>query len=240
MLKRMKAVMALLFLLVSVDTYGQITVDTTDPIVVVKEKTATISRSLSIYNAYEQSRGKCNIIVYEPNSGDYGVDPDTLYLNFSNELTHVKVMLDAALKLKKSYNFYRFACSMAPYRDVAAKLADVYAASPQWNEYLKKTPNLKVADTLFDGNELVEIRYDRLLAASVLDKSDFAKVLDDFFRPYGYKMSGTDFPSEHQQTLSRNELRSVGKPETLIVPVPTNYFILTKIGGAQAPKPVKK
>ena len=86
-----------------------------------------------------------------------------------------------------------------------------------------------VADTLSDGNELVELRYDHVLAAQILDKSDFVRPLNDFFRPYGYKVAANGFPVDHQQTLSRNELRSLGKPETLIIPIPNGSFTLTKL-----------
>ena len=86
-----------------------------------------------------------------------------------------------------------------------------------------------VADTLSDGNELVELRYDHVLAGQILDKSDFVRPLNDFFRAYGYKVSANGFPVDHQQTLSRNELRSLGKPETLIVPIPDGSFTLTKL-----------
>ena len=217
--------------------YAQVTVDTTSGNVIVKEKTGKITKSLSIYTMFAEHCGKCSDIVYDPNSGDYGAEPDTLYLNFANELIHIRTMLDTALIYRRKYDFYRFACNLAPYRDLGSKLADIFSNSAEWNDYLKKAGNLLVADTLFDGNELVELRYDPVLAAQVLDKSDFVQTLNDFFKPYGYKVTANGFPADHQQTLSRNELRSLGKPESLIVPIPNGGFALMKLTGEKrAPK----
>ena len=194
-----RELLLLILLAITPRILAQVTVDTSSGVVVVKERTPTVHKGLSIYNAYEPGRGKCHLIEYEPNSGDYGVDPDTLYLDLGNELVHVKTMLDAALKYKKSYNFYRFAINLAPYRDVAARLADIFATSPEWNAYLKKAGNLQVADTLPDGNELVEVKYDRVLAASVLDRSNFVQVLNDFFNRMVIKFR----PMDPRQTTRR-------------------------------------
>ncbi len=235
----MKKLLVLIGLLACYTGHAQMSVDTSSGNVIVKEKAGAAVKSLSIYTTLVAGCGKCIHMVYDPNSGDYGAEPDTLYLDFAKELTHVKTMLDAALAYKKKYSFYRFAINLSPYRDIAMKLADIYAASPEWNAYLKKAGSLLVADTLFDGNELVEVRYDPVLAAQVLDKSDFLQPLNDFYRPYGYKVAANGFPAEHQQTLSRNELRSLGKPETLIVPIPNGDFTLTKLSATKA-EPAKK
>ena len=220
--------------------YAQISVDTTRGNVIVKEKAGKIVKSVNIYTTFAAGQGKCSHIEYDPNSGDYGAEPDTFYLNFASELTHLKTMLDSALTHKKKYDFCRFACNLAPYRDLAAKLVEVYSNSAEWNDYLTKATNILVTDTLFDGNELEEIRYDPVLAAQILDKSDFLRLLNDFFRPYGYKVGANGFPSDHQPLVSRDELRSLGKPETLVIPVPNGDFTLTKLAAPQSPGPKKK
>ena len=167
-------------------------------------------------------------MVFEPDHGDYGDDPDTLILNFEAELKYAKGMLDVALKYKH-YNFYRFACDISPYRDLIGKLVDIYAGSKEWNDYLQKAGNLQISTTLYDGNEVKEIAFDKKIAENILAKSDFTKMLNDFFQPYGYKVTANGFPEDHQQIVSRAELRSLGKPESLFIPVPNSYFTLTKI-----------
>ena len=128
----MKKGLALLFLLSPYWSFAQISIDTAKGNVIIKEKTPTVYKSLSIYRTFVPYRGMCSTVVYDPNSGDYGDDPDSLYLNFSVEQVHVKNMLAVALKYKK-YDFYRFAFDIAPYRDLVSKLVDIYASSPQWN-----------------------------------------------------------------------------------------------------------
>jgi hypothetical protein len=236
----MKKLLVLICLLVCRAGHAQVTLDTTSGNVIVKEKAGKTVKSLSIYATFVAGKGKCNYIEYDPNSADYGAEPDTLYLDFANELTQVKAMLDAALNYKKKYDFYRFAVNLAPYHDLGSKLAEIFSASPEWNDYIKKAGNMLVADTLFDGNELVELKYDRVLAGQILDKSDFVQPLNDFFKPYGYRVSANGFPVEHQQLLSHNELRSLGKPETLIIPIPNSYFTLTKIAGPNTTAPKNK
>jgi len=218
----------LFFLICYFNCYAQISVDTSGGNVIVTEKTKTVTKALSIYRTFVPHWGKCNLIVYEPNCGDYGDDPDTLYMNLSTELLHAKEMLDVALKYKK-YNFYRFAFDINPYRDLIAKLVDIYANSKEWNDYLQKAGDLKRSTTLYDGNEITETGYNKTIAESVLAKSDFTQILNDFFKPYGYKVTANGFPDDHQEIVSRNELRSLGKTETLFVPIPNSYFTLSKI-----------
>ena len=224
----MRKVFFLFFLLVSFSSYAQISVDTSGGNVIVLEKTKTVTKALSIYRMFIPHRGKCNLILYEPDCDDYGDDPDTLVLNLGAELQHAKTMLDAALKYKH-FNFYRFAFDISPYRDLIGKLVDIYAGSKEWNDYLQKAGNLQLSTTLYDGNEFTEIGYDKTIANNVLAKSDFTKMLNDFFLPYGYKVTANGFPDDHQDIVSRSELRSLGKPESLFVPIPNSYFTLTKI-----------
>ena len=224
----MKNVCFLFFLFISCSCYGQITVDTSGGNVIVKEKTNTVTKSLSIYKSFVPHRGKCNLMVYDHNSGDYGDEPDTLYLSLATELPHVKTMLDAAMKYKR-YNFYRFAFDIAPYKELMSKLVDIYGNSKEWNDYLQKAGNLQLSTTLYDGNEVSEIAYDKTVAGNILVKSDFVQALNDFFKPYGYKVAANGFPDDHKQIVSRSELRSLGKPESLFIPIPNSYFTLTKI-----------
>lgn len=227
-MQAMKKLLPLFFLILSFNCYAQISVDTSGGNVIVLEKTKTVTKALSIYRMFIPHRGKCNLMVYEPDCDDYGDDPDTLILNLSIELQHAKSMLDAALKYKR-YNFYRFAFDISPYRDLIGKLVDIYTNSKEWNDYLQKAGNLQLSNRLYDGNEITEIGYDKTVAANVLAKSDFTKTLNDFFLPYGYKVTANGFPDDHQQIVSRAELRSLGKPQTLFIPIPNSYFNLTKI-----------
>lgn len=224
----MRSVFFLFFLLISCTGYAQISVDTSGGNVIVTEKTKTVTKALSIYRMFVPHRGKCNLMVYEPDCDDYGDDPDTLILNLGAELQHAKSMLDVALKYKR-YNFYRFAFDITPYRDLVGKLVDIYANSKEWNDYLQKAGNLQLSSTLYDGYEVTETGYDKNIAGGILAKSNFTQMLDDFFRPYGYKVSANGFPDDHQQIVSRAELKSLGKPETLFIPIPNSYFTLTKI-----------
>ena len=224
----MKRLLFLFLLFLSFSSYAQVSVDTSGGNVIVKEKASSVGRSLSIFKTFIPFKGWCHHIVYDPNIGEYGDDPDSLFLNLNTELQHVKSMLDLVIKYKK-YNFYRFAFNVAPYRDLMNKLVDIYSNSPEWNAYLNKAGSLEVVDTLYDGNQVSEVGYDRAVAASILDKSDFVKVFNDFFLPYGYRVGSSGFPADHQRVLSQNELRSLGKPETLFIPIPNSYFNLTKI-----------
>jgi len=224
----MKKLLVLLFLFISYNGYSQITVDTSGKNVVVRQITPTAKKSISIYRTPDEHEGWRHHIVYEPNYAVYGYDPDTLFLNFSIEEQYIKAMLDEALKWKK-YNFYRFAFNVAPYHDLVSKLADIYAASPEWNEYLKNAGSLQVTDTLWDGNQVNEIRYDAALAAKVLDNSDFLQQLNTFFMRYGYKLTANGFPNDRQPIVSKNELKTLGKPETLLVPIPNGFFNMVRI-----------
>ena len=173
-------------------------------------------------------RGKSNFIVYEPDYYNYGDDPDTLVYNLNIELQYAKELLDVAMKYKR-YNFYCFALDITPYRDLIGKLVDIYQRSKEWNDYLQKAASLRVSSTLYDGNEVSEIKYDKSIADAILAKSDFTKMLNDFFRPYGYYVTANGFPDDHQQIVSSAELRSLGKPQSLFIPIPNNYFTMTRI-----------
>jgi len=224
----MKKVFLLVFLILSFKGYAQISVDTTEGNITVTQKTKSVARSLSIYRMYISGRGSSNLMVYEPDSYNYGDDPDTLVYNLITELQHAKELLDVALKYRH-YKFYRFALDINPYRDLIGKLVDIYAGSKEWNDYLQKAGNLQMSSTLFDGNQVTEIKYDKTIADNILAKSDFTKMLNDFFQPYGYKITANGFPEDHQQIVSRAELRSLGKAESLFIPIPNNYFTMTKI-----------
>ena len=224
----MRSVLFLLFLLCSFTGYGQVSVDTSGGNVIVKEKLPTVTKALSIYHMFVPHRGKVNLMMYEPNADDYGDEPDTLYMSMAAELQHVKLMLDAAMKYKH-FSFYRFAFNISSCRDFIGRLADVFAASKEWNDYLHKADDLQLSTTLYDGNEVTEASYNKTIAGNVLAKSDMMKELDDFFRPYGYKVTANGFPDDHQPIVSRAELHSLGKPEALFVPIPNSYFTLTKI-----------
>ena len=226
--RAMKKVLLLIFLNLSFKGYAQVSVDTTDGNVIITQKAKPATKSLSIYRMYIPGRGTSNLMVYEPDSYNYGDDPDTLVFNLATELLHTKELLDVALKYKH-FNFYRFAFDINPYRDLIGKLVDIYAGSKEWNDYLQKAGNLQMSSTLFDGNQVTEIKYDKAIADNILAKSDFAKMLNDFFQPYGYKLTVNGFPDDHQQIVSRAELRSLGKPESLFIPIPNNYFTMTKI-----------
>ena len=224
----MRKIGILVFLLLSYKGYAQMSVDTSDGNVIVYEKNKTVTRALSIYKSFVPHYGKCNLMVFEPDCDNYGDDPDTLVLNLDAELKHAKSMLDLAMKYKR-YNLYRFAFDISPYRDLIGKLVDIYSDSKEWNDYLEKAGNLQLSSTLYDGNEVKEIGFDKAIAEKILAKSDFTKLLNDFFRPYGYKVTANGFPDDHQQIVSRAELRSLGKPESLFIPIPNSYFTLTKI-----------
>ena len=224
----MKNVLFLIFLILSFKGDAQISVDTTDGNVIITQKTKTGTKTLNIYRMYVVGMGNSNFMVYEPDSYNYGDDPDTLVYNLAAELQHTKELLDIALKYKH-YNFYRFALDINPYRDLIGKLVSIYADSKEWNDYLQKAGNLQMSTTLFDGNQVTEIKYDKAIAEKILAKSDFTKMLNDFFQPYGYKIIANGFPDDHQQIVSRAGLRSLGKPESLFIPIPNNYFTMTKI-----------
>ena len=222
----MKNLLVLLLMLLSTAGYAQTTVDTSGGNVVVKQVAA--KKSISIFRTQDEHNIWHHHVEYEPNYTVYGDDPDTLFLNFSIEAPHIQAMLDEALKWKK-YNFSRFAFNVAPYHDLISRLVDIYASSPQWNEYLRKMGNLQVADTLWDGNVISEIRYNTALAETVLNGSDFLQPLNAFFQRYGYKLTPNGFPEDRQPIVTRSELKSLGKPETLIVPIPKGYFNMERL-----------
>lgn len=207
---------------------AQITIDSTGGNIVVTEKQGPSVKTLRIYRSYIQGKGKVHKVIYQPDAADFGNEAPTLHLVFSTESAHIRSMLDAAVK-KKQLNFSQFSMNLLPYTDLTAKLADIYAASPEWNEYLKRAGELKKQTTLDDGTIISEIAYDNNVAAAVLEKSDLLKPVQELFTPYGYKLTSGGFPDEHQQILSSEDLTAIGKNGTLFIPVPNNTFVLTKV-----------
>lgn len=217
---------ALLFLC-SHTSFAQLAIDTTGGNFVITQKQGTTVKTLRIYRAYVQGKGKVHKVIYQPDAADFGAEPPTLQLAFSTESAQIRAMLDAAAK-RKQFNFSQYSMNILPYTDLTAKLADIYANSPEWNAYLKTAGDLKKSTTLYDGSVVTEIAYDPTIATSVLEKSDFFKSIQELFTPYGYKLSSGGFPDEHQQILSPEELTLLGKNSTLFVPVPNTTFLLTK------------
>ncbi len=225
----MKRLLLLLLVACSVDCLGQITVDTTRTTVTVKETSAGALRTLTIYRSFVAGSGMRNQAIYQPVAGEFGEEPATLKLTFAEEVPHIKKMLDAAL-LKKQFNFSSLSMNVLPYTDLTAKLVEVFTASPEWNEYIKKATNIKRTTTLFDGSEVTEVAFNPKGAAQVLNKSDFFKDFNALFMPYGYSVSATfPEPEEHQQVLSADKLMLMGKDGNLFIPVPDYLFTLTKI-----------
>jgi hypothetical protein len=225
----MKHLLLLLFVSCAMPSWGQITIDTTRTSVTVKEKTAAVVRTLTIYRSFVQGAGMRNQAVYQPTASEFGEEPETLKLTFAEEMPHIKKMLDAAIA-KKSFYFSTFSINVLPYTDMLEKLVEIYSASPEWIEYTKKETNTKRTTTLFDGSEITEVAYNPKAAAAVLKKSNFLKDLNALFAPYGYVVAA-DFPEpdEHQKVLSLDKLMLLGKDGNLFVPVPDYSFTLTKI-----------
>jgi hypothetical protein len=223
----MRNVLFLLLVCMAVGSSAQITIDTTKTTVTVREKTAAGVKTMTIYKTYVPGVGMRNQIVYQPTAAEFGEEPPTLGLSFTAELPHIKNMLDAAIK-RKQFNFSRFSINILPYNDLTAKLANVYIASVEWNDYIKKG-GLMRATTLTDGTEVSEFTYDPRRANYVFERSDFMKELSAFFAPYGYKVSSGGFPDDHQPTMEPEKLVQMGKASNLVVPLPNNYFTLTKI-----------
>lgn len=224
-MKRM--LLALLPLFIAGHTMGQITVDTTRTSVTVKEKAGNNVKTMTIYRSFVEGRGMCNQIVYQPVAAEFGEEPATLALKFSAEAPHIKAMLDAAYIKRKQYNFSRISINVLPYTDLLSKLADMFIASKEWGDYLKKA-TLQHVTRLDDGSEVTESWFDARLAAWVVDKSDIINDFNALFIPYGYKVSSS-FPDDHRQLMQPETLIALGKDPKAIVPLLDNFFVLTKI-----------
>lgn len=215
-------------LLIAQGCFAQLSVDTTKGRTVVTNKVGGVVKTLSIYTSYAQPKVKQQQVVYLPENADYADETNTMRLSFATESATLKTMLDAAAK-NKNYNFYRLSFNVVPYKDLMGKLADVYANSAEWNDYLKKAGDLHRVYKLDDGNEVTEVGYDPAKALAVMNKSDFMQGINAIFSTYGYQATSAGFPEDHQVILTPDQLRLLGKSETLFVPVPGMFFTLTKI-----------
>ncbi len=223
----MNRVLFILLITISSHCLAQITVDTTKTTVTIKEKAANTAKTMTIYRSFVEGRGMCNQIVYQPTIEEFGEEPVMPALNFNNELPHIKTMLDAANK-RKQYNFSRFSINLLLYNDMMGKLVEIFTTSKEWNEYIKKAP-LKRVTRLYDGTEVEELHYDARLAGWVLDRSDFLKDITALFVAYDYKVTSGGFADDHQQTVAPEMLAALGKSTGMVIPVPENFFVLTKV-----------
>lgn len=212
----------------SVHCNGQITIDSTRTTVTVREKLPTAVKTLSIYRSFVPGSGMRHQLVYQPLAEELGDEPEPLKLSFTEESAHIRRMLDAVLA-KKQLNISSFSINLFPYEDLARKWVDIYVNSKHWNDYLKKSTNLKQTTTLFDGSEVSEVHFYAKMAKYVLDLSDFTSPLNDLFRPYGYVVASINFPEEHQQVLSADKLMLLGKDPNLFIPMPEYSITLSRI-----------
>lgn len=223
----MRATLLLIALFTATVGWGQYSFDSSGTSLTVREKTPAGSRSLTVFKSFVEGVGIRNQVAYQPTADAFGEEPETLNLKFATEQDVIKKMLDAALSHRKVH-LSRFALNPLPYSDLCAKLVDAFSASTEWNEYLRKNPNLKRTLTLDDGNEITEAHFDTSVAASVLAGSHYADDVRKLFAPYGYDVVICTFPEEHQEMLSTDKLMLLGKSPSLQVPVPSFYFLLDK------------
>lgn len=207
---------------------AQIKVDTTKNAVVVTDKSPKASRTLSIYTTYLSQKEKTHMIVYLPDAVTTEDENNALRLVFATELAQFNNMMAAARPVRQ-YNFTRLSLNIMPYRDLVAKLVDLYANSPEWNAYLKSAKDLHRTYKLDMGEEVTEISYDPVLALKILNSSDVFSSLNDVLMFYGYRATNAGFPDDHQEILTPAELKKLGKTETLFIPVPDAFFNLTRI-----------
>ena len=140
----MRGLIIILLMALAAACQGQITIDTASGgIVTVKEKTTTGVKTTTIYRlAVEGTKETYNLIVYQPTAAEAGDEPPpNPPIYFAKEATHLKAMLDEALK-KKKFNFSRISFNILPCSDMIAKLVEVYSSSKEWNDYLKKNTDL--------------------------------------------------------------------------------------------------
>jgi hypothetical protein len=199
---------------------AQITIDSTRATFIVRERVQAVTKTLSIYRKFVPEKGVTHEVIYQPDNAEYGDEPATLNLNFASESLHLKKMLDAAVG-KRAFNFSRLAINILPYNDLVTKLINTYASSKEWNDYLHAAGDLTHTTTLFDGSDVKEIVFDTAIAMAVLKKSDLIKDFNSVFAPYGYKVAFEPFPEEHQQLISADHLKLLGKKEELVIPVPS-------------------
>jgi hypothetical protein len=223
----MRQLLFILFAAIPLGSYAQLTIDSTRTTLTIRDKSQGGNRTLSIYRSFVPGAGVRHQAVYQPIAGEFGEEPEILKLKFAEEAVHLKRMLDAALA-KRTLNLSKLSINILPYADLTGKLIDVYSQSPEWNDYLKKTANLKRTVTLFDGSEISEVAYNTKMAEWVLNKSDFLKEIQAFFTPYGYAVANGGFSEEHQEILSLDKLMILGKDRNTFIPVPNPFFMLTK------------
>lgn len=224
----MKKLYLILLITMAVHCNGQITVDSTKTTVTVREKLPTGVKTLSVFRSFVTGAGLRHQVVYQPLAEELGEEPESLKLSFNEESTHIRKMLDAALAKRQLY-LSSFSINLMPYEDLARKWVDIYVNSKHWNDYLKKSTNLKQTTTLFDGSEVSEVHFYAKMAKYVLDLSDFPAVLNELFKPYGYVVASINFPEEHQQVFSTDKLMLLGKDPNLFIPVPEYSISLSRI-----------
>lgn len=224
----MKKLYLILLITLALDCQGQITVDSTKTTVTVREKLPAATKTLSVYRSFVPGQGLRHQLVYQPLAEELGEEPETMKLQFTDESTHIRKMLDAAMA-KRQLNISSFSINLFPYEDLARKWVDIYVNSKHWNDYVKKATNLKRTTTLFDGSEVSEVHFYAKMAKYVLDLSDFSTALNDLFRPYGYVVAAINFPEEHQQVFSADKLMLLDKDPNLFIPMPEYSITLAKI-----------
>jgi hypothetical protein len=222
-------VTAILIAITSVVGYGQaITIDTTRTTMVITEKTGAVVRTLSIYRSIVAGSGFRHQGIYQPTAAEFGTESEVLKLNFTDEMTHLKKMIEAANKIRP-HNFSKISMNILPYNELVLKLVNYFEKSPEWNSHLKSNPNLKRATTLFDGSQISEVAYNYRIAGDLLDRSDYVTDVSAAFATLGYTAKSGGFPEEHQRIISADKLMLLGKNASLFIPEPNMYFNLTKI-----------
>ncbi len=220
---------AILIAITSVASFGQaITIDTTRTTMVITEKTGAVVRTLSIYRSIVAGSGFRHQGIYQPTAAEFGTEPDVLKLNFTDEVAHLKKMIEAANKIRP-HNFSKISMNILPYNELVLKLVNYFENSPEWNAHLKSNPNLKRSTTLFDGSQISEVAYNYRIAGDLLDRSDFMTDVNAAFTSLGYTAKSGGFPEEHQHILSADKLMLLGKNVSLFIPEPNMYFNLTNI-----------
>jgi len=215
--------------IVSVTSRAQMKVDTTRTSVTVHYTVAGVPKTLSIFRSYVPDEGLRYQAVYQPSAAEVGRESEISRAKFTDEVVHLKSMLDAAMQ-RKMLNFSRFSINMLPYIDFSSRLVQVYTTSPVWKAYIRKAGGQLYRDIeLMDGSTVKELSYDIKVAAAVFDSSDLLREMTQLFAPYGYKVISGGFPEEHQQIISTDKLMMLGKDPNLFVPVPNMYCKLVRI-----------
>ena len=224
----MKKLLILLAILTGTHAGAQIKVDTTRTSVTVRHTVAGVPKTLTVYRSFVPGQGLRYLAAYQPTAAEFGTESETDQTKLTDELPHIKAMLDAA-NARKPINLSRFSINLAYYSDVATKLVDLYVNSPVWTEYTKaQAGRLKRVTTLFEGSEVTEIAFSPRMADSVFKNSDIIRDMNTFFGEYGYKVASGGFPDEHQEILSTDKLMLLHKDPNLFVPIPNMYLTLVK------------